>query len=87
MPILMLLACAFLMPSIATASGDWDGGGGDDSWGTGANWGDNNAPTPGTANDLYFATADSSRYMPNNNYTFYDDWRAIYFVDLAPASF
>ena len=61
----------------------WDGGGGDNNWGTGNNWVDNSSPAPGTGSDLFFA--GSTRLNPFNNYTAFDDFRNITFSSGAGA--
>ncbi len=77
-PNFCLLAITFLLsPSLATAGNTWDGGGGDNLWGSGDNWDPNGSPSPGSGNDLYFN--DSARDTPDNNYTAWDDWRNIIF--------
>jgi autotransporter-associated beta strand protein len=48
---------------IACAQSTWDGGGGDNNWGTAANWADNQVPT--FPRPLIFAGA--TRPAPNNN--------------------
>ena len=55
----------------------WTGGGSDDLWGTGANWG-GTAPSPSTTTDITFA--GSTRLTPQNNYTAFNDFRSIYFA-------
>ena len=55
----------------------WNGLGGDDNWGTGANWVGGVSPVPGTTTDLAFA--GTTRLTPNNNYTAFDDLRNILF--------
>lgn len=62
---------------VALHAQTWTGGGGDDLWGTGANWG-GTAPTPGTGTDLTFA--GTTRLTPNNNYTAWDDFRHVFFA-------
>lgn len=61
----------------ANAGNTWDGGGGDNNWGTGANWSPDGSPAPGSGNDLFFG--GSTRLSPFNNYTAFDDWRNITF--------
>lgn len=79
-----LTAATVLMPQGAQAQTDtWDGGGGDNNWGTGNNWADNSSPAPGTASDLFFA--GSTRLSPFNNYTAFDDFRNITFSSGAGA--
>ncbi len=54
----------------------WDGGGGDDNFGTGANWNPDGAPSVGSGVVLRFI--GGTRTTPNNNYTSGDDfgeWR------------
>lgn len=77
MPLLVLLSFFSVAPFLFAQSDTWDGGGGDDNWGTGNNWVDNSAPSVGTTSDLSFA--GSTRLTPNNNYTAWDDFRSIYF--------
>ncbi|MEM0895523.1 MAG: autotransporter-associated beta strand repeat-containing protein [Verrucomicrobiota bacterium] len=60
----------------------WDGGGGDDLWGTGANWLDDGAPAQGSI--IHFA--GSTRTTPDFNYGSFDQMAQIYFDDGA-ASF
>ena len=59
------------------AGNTWDGGGGDDNWGTGNNWNPDGSPSPGSGNDLFFGGI--TRLSPFNNYTAFDDWRNITF--------
>ncbi|MEQ1859482.1 MAG: autotransporter-associated beta strand repeat-containing protein [Chthoniobacteraceae bacterium] len=66
-----------LLISHAYAGNTWDGGGGDNNWGTGANWSPDGSPAPGSGNDLFFA--GGTRLTPFNNYTAFDDWRNIFF--------
>ncbi len=42
---LMIIASVFPFSASAQTSETWDGGGGDNFWGTGNNWADNSAPT------------------------------------------
>ncbi|MBC8126265.1 MAG: hypothetical protein H8M99_03845 [Gloeobacteraceae cyanobacterium ES-bin-144] len=63
--------------SMVHAGNTWDGGGGDDNWGTGNNWNPDGSPSPGSGNDLFFA--GSTRLTPFNNYGAFDDWRNITF--------
>ena len=60
----------------------WDGGGGDDNHGTGANWVGDNAPVLGSI--LHFA--GSTRTTPNNNYGNFDNMAQIIF-DAGASSF
>ncbi|MEO5715948.1 MAG: autotransporter-associated beta strand repeat-containing protein [Luteolibacter sp.] len=55
----------------------WDGGGGDDNWGTAANWNPDGAPTPSSTNNLIFA--GTTRLTPINNYVDGDDFKDITF--------
>ena len=64
-------------PSAMRAQNSWNGGGGDNNWGTGANW-VGGAPTPGTTSDIAFA--GTTRTNPFNNYTAYDDFRNVLFA-------
>ena len=66
-----------LLLAHAQAGNTWDGGGGDNNWGTGANWNPDGSPAPGSGNDIFFA--GSTRLSPFNNYTAFDDWRNITF--------
>jgi len=67
-----------LAASNALAQSDtWDGGGGDDNFGTGNNWVDNTSPSPGATSDLFFA--GTTRLTPFNNYGAFDDFRNIIF--------
>jgi autotransporter-associated beta strand protein len=63
--------------SVAFAGNTWDGGGGDNNWGTGANWNPDGSPAPGSGIDLFFG--GTTRLNPNNNYALGDDWRSISF--------
>ena len=56
----------------------WNGGGGDNSWGTGANWAGGLAPAPGALTDLIFAGL--VRLTPIFNYTDGDDFHDITFA-------
>lgn len=70
---------AFSLPFAAMSQTDtWDGGGGDNVFGTGANWADNSSPSPGSASDLIFT--GTTRLTPVNNYTAFDDFRNITFT-------
>jgi fibronectin-binding autotransporter adhesin len=64
-------------PTAILADFTWDGGGGDDNWGTGQNWTGDSAPSPGSGNDLHFA--GTTRLTPFNNYGAFDDFRNILF--------
>lgn len=61
----------------------WDGGAGDDLFGSGDNWDPNGAPSPGSTVDLTFG--GTTRLTPNNNYTAFDDFRNIDFATGAGA--
>ena len=50
----------------------WDGGGGDNNFGTGNNWADNSSPGVGSGWTLTFA--GSTRLSPYNNYGSWDDF-------------
>ena len=67
----------FAAASMAIAGNTWDGGGGDDNWGSGNNWNPDGSPSPGSGNDLFFG--GSTRLTPFNNYGSFDDWRHITF--------
>ncbi len=73
---LVVLTTASMIPALQ-AGNLWDGGGGDDNWGTGANWSPDGSPGPGSGNDLFFG--GSTRLTPFNNYAAFDDWRNITF--------
>ena len=60
----------------------WTGAGGDDLWGTSANW-SGGAPVPGTSTSITFSGA--TRLTPNNNYTAFDDFGSINFASGAGA--
>jgi len=49
----MQLAALSLFMSQANAGNTWDGGGGDNNWGTGANWSPDGSPAPGSINDFF----------------------------------
>ena len=51
---------------------EWDGGGTDDNFGTGANWNPDGSPSVGSGVVLRFT--GSTRTTPNNNYTSGDDF-------------
>ena len=53
----------------------WDGGGGNDDWGTGDNWADNSAPS--LSSEIHFA--GSMRLTPFYNYGSFDPMYRIYF--------
>ncbi len=74
---LALASTAFVASQTALAGNTWDGGGGNDDWGTADNWDPNGAPAPGSGNDLFFA--GTTRLTPVNNYADFDDWRHITF--------
>ena len=76
LPLATALAALLASPSVQ-AGNTWDGGGADDNWGTANNWNPDGAPTPGSANDLFFG--GTTRLTSNNNYTAFDDWRNIIF--------
>ncbi len=67
-----------VLPSATHAQISWNGGGGDNNWGTGANWVGGSSPTPGTSSDIAFA--GTTRTNPFNNYTAYDDFRNVFFA-------
>ncbi len=69
-------------PSITLAI-TWNGGAGDDLFGSGANWIGGSAPSPGVTTDLVFD--GSARLTPNNNYTAFDDFHSITFSATAGA--
>ncbi len=71
------IAILLISGTFAEAGNIWDGGGGDDNWGTGNNWNPNGSPGPGSGNDLFFA--GTTRLTPFNNYTPFDDWRHVTF--------
>ncbi len=71
------IALLLFTGALAEAGNTWDGGGGDNNWGTGANWNPDGSPAPGSGNDLFFG--GSTRLSPFNNYTAFDDWRNITF--------
>ena len=73
----LIATFALFAPSVARSQIVWDGGAGDDLWGSGANWAGDLAPTPGTTSDIAFAGA--LRLTPNNNYTAFDDFRNVLF--------
>ena len=55
----------------------WNGGGGDDNWGTGANWSGGAAPSTGTGTTIDFA--GSTRLTPFFNYSAFDQMGSIFF--------
>ncbi|CAN5466886.1 hypothetical protein BH09PLA1_BH09PLA1_16900 [soil metagenome] len=77
----MLLACgaaAILFAAVATRAQNndtWDGGGGDDNWGTGNNWVDNTAPSLNSQVNF----AGSIRTTPFFNYGSFDAMYRIFF--------
>ena len=73
----LIATFALFAPSVARSQIVWDGGAGDDVWGSGANWAGDIAPTPGTTTDIAFDGA--VRLTPNNNYTAFDDFRNVLF--------
>ncbi|MBC8108915.1 MAG: autotransporter-associated beta strand repeat-containing protein [Anaerolineae bacterium] len=60
----------------------WDGGGGDNNWGTGNNWVDNTAPPLGSIINF----AGSTRTTPFFNYTSFDNMNRI-FLNAGAAAF
>lgn len=72
-----LVAMAWPIGLFAQTTTTWSGGGGDNNWGTGANWA-GSPPPVGTTSDLVFA--GSTRTNPFNNYTAFDDFRNILFA-------
>jgi fibronectin-binding autotransporter adhesin len=80
----VLLSCAlFFTVSAFSANVDtWDGGGGNDDWGTGQNWADDSAPSLGS--EVHFA--GTLRLTPNWNYGDYDNMYRIFF-DSGASSF
>lgn len=72
-------ACAVVCTTPFLFAGTtWDGGAGDDLFGSGANWNPDGAPSPGSTTDLTFG--GTTRLTPNNNYTNYDDFRNLDFA-------
>ena len=70
---------AFAMVStiaMAQSSYTWNGNGGDDNFGTGANWNGGNAPS---SLQSFLNFAGTTRLTPNNNYTAYSGAYQIYF--------
>ena len=63
----------------------WDGGGGDDNFGTGANWNPDGTPSVGSGVVLRFT--GSTRTAPNNNYTSGDDFGEWHLFSGAGADF
>ena len=61
----LLSACLFLSPSLFGATKTWNGGGGDDYWSTGANWG---GTAPSLSGDV-LQFAGSTRLTPDNDFT------------------
>jgi autotransporter-associated beta strand protein len=61
----VLMVATALLVSNALAQTIWDGGGGDDNWGTAANWNNNTAPVNPSLSILRFA--GSTRLTPNVN--------------------
>jgi fibronectin-binding autotransporter adhesin len=74
---LAAIGASLFLPSLAQGQTfTWDGGGGDDNFGTGLNWAGDTAPSTGSAVVLGFS--GGSRLTPYNNYTAGDDfgeWR------------
>ncbi len=64
-----------LLSGLADAQ-TWNGAGGDNNWGTGANW-TGGSPIPSATTDISFS--GSTQLNPNNNYTAFDDFRNILF--------
>jgi autotransporter-associated beta strand protein len=60
--VLVVIGC-LVNPQGAVAQSTWDGGGGDNNWGTAANWSDNQVPSFPTP--LVFS--GTTRPMPNND--------------------
>ncbi len=74
-------ALGLLLSSALIAQTTWNGNGGDNNWGTGANWVGGSSPSPGTTSDLIFA--GTNRLTSNNNYNAFDDFRDITFNSTA----
>lgn len=72
-----LVAAAIFTPAARAADYIWDGGGGDDNWGTTANWNPDGVVYTGSGNYVHFA--GSTRTTPYNNYTAWDDFGGIVF--------
>ena len=81
--ILCLVACGLVLPPSIRAGTTWVGGGGDNLWGTGANWSPSGAPPVGNTVDLTFDSAVNLTSV--NNYTAFDDFRSLTFAATAGA--
>lgn len=80
---LLIASVAALSQPSADAQDTWDGGGGDNLWGTGNNWADNSSPTTGTTYDLTFA--GGTRLSSVYNYGDGNNFRTITFDNTAGA--
>ncbi len=78
-------AFAFLAPCAFAQTETWDGGGGDDNFGTGANWADDSAPTTGSSVVLNFG--GGTRPTPINNYTSGNDFGEWHLLNTATTDF
>lgn len=78
-----LVAAAGLRQIALATDYTWNGGGGDDLWGTGGNWVGGAAPFPSSTNSLIFS--GSTRLTPQNNYGDGDDFFNITFDNTAGA--
>ena len=72
-----MIVCWGCLALAAAAGNIWDGGGGNDDWGTGENWSPDGSPAPGSSNTIVFS--GQNRLTPNNNYNFYDSWQQLVF--------
>lgn len=75
-PLASTIAALLASSSAQAQLSTWDGGGGDDNFGTAFNWTSNSAPVPGSGVTLYFT--GGTRTAPVNNYATGDnfgEWR------------
>lgn len=81
---LAVLAISVQTP-VSAATWTWDGGGGDDLFGTGANWSTNVAPSVGSGEILWFS--GGTRTTPSNNYASGDNFGEWWLKNTATADF
>lgn len=80
------MGASLLMPTVANGQTfTWDGGGGDDNFGTGANWAGDAAPSTGSGVVLQFT--GSTRPTPYNNYTIGDNFGEWHLLNTAGTDF